>query len=843
MSILRVCLSFVVCFVSATASAQQAARAAGKQKLTLEKLFPEKGLFGPSASAAAFSHDGRHGAWLHRPFAERRHGPDLWLYETESGAVRQVTSVEKMVRFQESSRKVQDAKKEKLEGFLQGLFGGGEKKAQEQQRGGRSRGGQGEEGEAEEDDGDNGPRYSGISAFTWSPKADELLFVSEGDVYRWRVGGDEPERLTMTREQEYDVQYLPDGSGYTFLRGGGRGGPRRRGGGSGGGESGGSSALIKVEFGSHLIAQLDPKLPDGESMSGYRFSEDGKRVVFLARKGDSPRSGNRTVNIAQYRERFMEVNQVPRHVSDDPIPETEISIYLYEFTEPMAENGTLAKVHSFKVDNPRDTYRVPNWSPDSSKIVFAVFKHDSGQVHVMQAQAPKKGGKAGGKSGKAKDEAASVVHRFLHTGGPTTPPMIQPFYLADNRHIVFLSEQSGFRHLHVLDPVYESVRALTSGTFEVYPIDPSKDRRFVYVTATKEDMACQDVYRVDVESGRMERLTRERGVYDDVAVSPDGATLLANFACFGKGQELVAVRGDGQQALTDSHPKATAELVAARPEFFSYANRHGHTIFGYLFKPADWTPADRRPLIVYVYGGPLGTRKNVVEGSYGGDGYLFARYMTETHGYVTCTIDPRGMSGYGGVFEKANYEQVGKPQVEDLVDGVKFLVEHHGVDEKRVGIHGWSFGGFQTQMCLYTEPKVFACGIAGAGPTEWQNYNSWYSLGTIGPSRTGKPDLEKFSLLPLAKNLRGRLLLVHGMEDANVLYQDTVRVYRELLKAGKETLVELFLDPTGGHGLGGDVKRLNKARKYEEFFVRNLGEGKAAEIEDPTLAQRRVIVR
>ena len=171
--------------------------------------------------------------------------------------------------------------------------------------------------------------------------------------------------------------------------------------------------------------------------------------------------------------------------------------------------------------------------------------------------------------------------------------------------------------------------------------------------------------------------------------------------------------------------------------------------------------------------------------------------------------------GYGGLFEKSNYEQVGKPQTEDLVDAARWFADGQGVDAARIALHGWSFGGFQTQMCMYTEPDVFAAGIAGAGPTEWHNYNQWYSTGTVGATRQGKPDLEKYSLLPMAKNLKGRLLLIHGMEDANVLYQDTVRVYRELLKAGKETLVELFLDPTGGHSLGGDVKRLGQFRKYE----------------------------
>ena len=129
-------------------------------------------------------------------------------------------------------------------------------------------------------------------------------------------------------------------------------------------------------------------------------------------------------------------------------------------------------------------------------------------------------------------------------------------------------------------------------------------------------------------------------------------------------------------------------------------------------------------------------------------------------------------------------------------------------------------------MCLYTAPEVFQVGIAGAGPTEWENYNSWYATGTIGPSGTDKPEQKKYSLLPLAKNLEGKLLLIHGMEDTNVLFQDTVKVYRELLKAGKETHVELFLDPTGSHGLGGDVKRVNRYRKYEEFLLRTLGSAK-----------------
>lgn len=751
-------------------------------ELTLEKIFPKRGLFGPTARAMSFSYDGKYAAYLYQTQKERTQGADLWILEVATGKVTQATSMARMARYQASARKALEAAQNR-----------------EREKGKEQKGEQKQEKTPS-------PRYSGLSSFTWSPTAHELLFLSEGDIYRLKVGEEAPTRLTKTRSPESNVEYLPDGRGYTYQR---------------------DNALLRAVFGSDLTEQLDPTLPADETLGSYRISPDGKRMVFTSRKGKGPFTGERKVNIASYRDRFMKVQEVARQVSDDPLPSTEMTVYLHEFGEPMIENGPLMPIFRYKYSGPRDVLSLPEWSPDSRKVVFSIYQQTTGQIQVLTAQAapePKPGAK------RETVKPAQVVYRFLHTGGPNTPPMTHPRFLADNCRVVLLTEVSGFRHLHILDPLDESLEQVTRGRFEVYPIALSKDRQHYYVTATREDPSCLDVYRVSLAEAKLERVTTEKGCYEQVAVSPDGSRFLAIYSRFGSPQELVQVEvGKGpQKELTSSHSLTTRQLTTVRPEFFTYKNRHGHDIHGFLFKPNDWTRSDKRPLLIYVYGGPLGTRKQVVEGSYQADSYFFARYMAERHGYVTVTIDPRGMSGYGSVFEKSNFQQVGRPQVEDLVDGVKFLVANYGVDPKKVGIHGWSFGGFQTQMCMYTEPNVFAVGMAGAGPTEWENYNAWYSTGTIDSSRPGQPDLSKYSLLPLAKNLKGKLLLVHGMEDSNVLYQDTVRVYRELLKAGKETQVELFLDPTGGHGLGGDVDRLARARKYEDFLLRYLGKGAPA---------------
>ncbi|MBL9121964.1 MAG: S9 family peptidase [Phycisphaerae bacterium] len=1051
---------------------------ATSEKLTLERLFPEKSFFGPGARSMAFSRDGRFCAFLYTPYLERRHGEDLYLLDTKTNQIRRMTSVGRMAEFDAETRKVRDDREAKAKkagitlaslavdqherlaeklgwkdawilgawsgdarseavGSLSpgaskltlkeqspGTFGGelrvglvrlplkdgsydvakGELKATiadsalkvdgemlltfsdgalkgtvslkepaqkldlsfartapepEEPKKRTPTGVVGAIGERltlgdvvhaddatinDEKDGkppkDPAPRYSGISSFEWLParvgpdakptdtsaedaKQAEMLVMFDGDVFRltvdlakWDAPIDGPKaivakveakpteekkpaegeveaapeekekekekaageakadegksdaakapkpefkpaepyrgdlaRLTRTRERESDVQYLPDGSGYTYLR---------------------NNALVRVTFGSHEIIQLDPELKDGERMVGYRISPDQKRLVFLATRGaGNPESGGRTVTIVNYRDRFAKAIEVSRHMPDDPWPESYSSVYLYDLAKHQSEDGQLERVFTKRVSGPRDVIRVPTWSPDSSRVAFAAFEQSTGLVKLLEAgfvkdeekdkkkkddaakeSAPKdakdaevKKGEEGkeedvksAKDEKKKDEAkfdfkienAKVVYQFLHNGGPNTPGMISPLYLADSRRMVFITELSGFRQLHMLDPRYEELSQVTLGKYEVYPFHQTADYRTLYYTSTEGD-PCQDhVFALDLESKASRRLTKDDGTYSRVAVRDDGTYLVATHVDFGALGELVAVTATGAETaqltrLTDSHPNEAHALTKVSPEYFTYENRHGQVIHGHLFKPKDWQATDKRPLLLYVYGGPLGERNMAARGAFDGSSYFFARYMCEVHGYVTATIDPRGVSGYGAVFEKANFEQVGKPQTEDLVDGARWLAKNHGVDEKRMALHGWSFGGFQTQMVMYTDPDVFAAGIAGAGPTEWQNYNSWYSTGTVGKNEPGKVDLEKYSLLPLAKNLKGKLMLVHGMEDSNVLYQDTVRVYRELLKAKKQTLVELFVDPTGGHGLGGDVKPFGRFSKYEDFLLRTIG--------------------
>jgi dipeptidyl aminopeptidase/acylaminoacyl peptidase len=761
----------------------------GGQGLRLEELFPKEGLFGPSSRGMAFSPSGRFAAFLYRPYSEKRHGNDLYLVDLPSGRVRRLTSASILAAFQEKTRKLVTARKKTLDALrkkglkgkaLLASFWEADRKVKKSSK-------------------NVAPRYSGVSRFVWNPKKDVLYFFSRGDLYSFgdlSVKQPKIRRWTRRKEGLAKIQFIPNGKGF-MLRSG-----------------------VRVELwweGSLKGVDLPLGLGGQDRLLDLAISPDGKRLAFRFHHSSQTKAPGRKVKIASYRERFAKVREVPRRVADDPISRGEFRIGFLPLDGLLTESHRTKILFTAKRTGPRDATSPLAWSLDGKRFAFARFEQRDGKVSIYQYE-------LGSKKTKA-----SPLLSFLHTGGPNTPSLIRPQYLPDSRRLAFVAELSGYRQVHIFDPRDDFFSQRTMGRYEVFPEGMDRTHRFLFLRANREGPERVDLYRLDLLSGKILKLSPERGSYERPAFGPNARFSLANFSAWGKPRELVLIdhQKGKQRILTHSHPKKTLRLTRIRPRLFAYKNRHGQMIRGLAFEPKRKTQAGGKaakvPLLIYVYGGPLSSfQKNVREGNFNGFGYFFARYMAQRHGFLAVTIDPRGMSGYGGKFEKANFGQVGRPQVEDLVDGVRFLIRTHNVDPSKVAIHGWSFGGFQTQLCLYTAPKVFQVGMAGAGPTEWENYNSWYTTGTIGKSRVGVPDLKRFSLLPLAKNLKGKLLLVHGMEDSNVLYQDTVRVYRELLKAGKETQVELFLDPTGGHGLRGDISSLARARKYETFLLEAL---------------------
>lgn len=763
---------------------------AARSDLAFDDIWPRKPYTGKTAVGLSWSPEGRYLAYLWNPYDEP--GTDLWLYDTREGKSIRVTDIDKMAEFDPEPRKAKERyKKDKeIDEKLDKMSDAERRKydLEEKEKVDKAR--------------DTQSSYGGVSEFAWAKDRQEILFVFKGDVYRWKVGDSKFARLTKTRETESQVQWTKDSGGYFCRRGDG---------------------VFRVRFDSGVIEQLNPDMSSGTPLWGYSISPDETKLMVSTGRTSA---AYRQVDYITYRGRFAEARKTSQYwgFADNPVQEEQY-LYLYDLTTPASRDPRPWEVWSYKggEDVWGTSLSDKPWSPDSKKFVFARDQRNDGVVEVVVADLALR--------------KLDTVYKATILGEPSSNSMVQPFYTASGEQIVAMLEASGWRHPWLIDPLRQTVTQLTKGAFEVYPIRCSKDGKWLYVRSSKEDLARLDIYRVPLAGGEMERLTKRDGTYGQPEVSPDDARVALTFGSWEAGLPelyVLPVAGGREVAVTRSHRDGFWNMIKLKPSLFTYKNRHGQTIHGYMFLPPGWKKTDRRPLMIYVYGGPLGSGHSVWDGTFGGTDYRFNMYLSYALGFVTVTIDPRGQSNYGAAFGRANFEQAGKPQTEDLADGAKFLIENYGVDPKRVAINGWSFGGFQTQMCMFTAPEVFTLGIAGAGPTEWQNYNNGYTENVIGRARPGHPeDLDKYSLTHLAKNLRSPLLLLHGVEDTNVLFQHTIAVYRKLLQYGKGDLVELAIDPTGGHGMGGDMSARDRHAIYLAFILKHWGHTLADASSDP----------
>lgn len=650
--------------------------------------------------------------------------------------------------------------------------------------------------------------YPGASQIVWAHQKDELIFQYRGGLFRWVAGDARVQPLLATQRDLKIVAYSADDQGYVFTD---------------------DKRVLRARFATGGVQIINRELihPDDADrkykVESTVLSEDGRWMAIVGRASlkepeagkPTPPSTERQVEIMNYNERFATAKKVPREVSDDKRTEKPTAIYIRQVPAANQPSGT-QPTPVFTQAGGDGWFELSEiaWAKDGSHYAFTTWEREKELLRVY----------LGGPDENAKPEL--VLERRGDVGHEVVN-VLKPQFTPDGKTLVLTMDEAGWRQPFALDLATKQIKPLLTGDFEAYQVlGFTPDSKTMFVAANKGDFAAMNLYRVGMADGAMTALGTPVDFHRNAVVSHDGQWLSANAGNWAARPELKLINGISPAAsktLTDSHDKAWAAVDVLRPERFSFKNRHGDSLQAYVFKPAGWQASDRRPAVVYTYGGPLNDRHIVETDSFQNTAYLFGLYMAAKHGYVMVAVDPRGHSNYGRKFSGANWEQAGAPQADDLEDTLRFMAANLGVDGTRVGLNGWSFGGFQTQYTLYTKPELFAAGIAGAGPTEWENYNSWYSGRTIGKVDRTKPNLRKYSLLPLARNLKRPLLLVHGMQDPNVLYQDTVNVYRELLTSGKESLVELFLDPDGVHALGGAVQPAGWHRKYEAFWLRNLG--------------------
>ena len=393
--------------------------------------------------------------------------------------------------------------------------------------------------------------------------------------------------------------------------------------------------------------------------------------------------------------------------------------------------------------------------------------------------------------------------------------------LPDQQHVWFLSERDGWMHLYSLDAAaaQPAARQLTQGKWEIESVALSADKSKFYITSTEAHPGERHIYAMPIGGGERTKLTSMIGGTAGDA-SPDDRTFGLIYSASTRPNEVYLMPNRAGAAATQVTTSTSDEWRSfkwADPQLVTYRTRDGVDVYARLFTP-EMVGAKRAaaaPAVVFVHGAGYLQNAHKYWSSYYRE-YMFHNLLA-SRGYVVLDPDYRASAGYGRDWRTAIYRHMGGKDLEDVVDGARFLVDTQRVNAKRIGVYGGSYGGFITLMAMFTTPDVFAAGAALRPVTDWTHYNHDYTANILNEPQADAEAYRKSSPIYFAEGLKGALLICHGMVDTNVLFQDSVRLVQRLIELRKERWsVAPF--PVENHGFEEDTSWADEYKRILKLF-------------------------
>ncbi|MDD8027387.1 MAG: S9 family peptidase, partial [Acidobacteriota bacterium] len=389
----------------------------------------------------------------------------------------------------------------------------------------------------------------------------------------------------------------------------------------------------------------------------------------------------------------------------------------------------------------------------------------------------------------------------------------------DAKAVIYVSEKDGFSHLYRVSVDGQDRLQLTSGRFEVRGARLSADGKRIFFASSEVHPGELHYYVMSALGGPRTRLTSMTGQHV-VSLSPDESALASIFSTPTKPGELYiqeAKPGAPAKALTLSTTEEFRSQAWLEPEVVSFKARDGADVYARLFRPAS--PDPKRPAVLFIHG--AGYLQDAHKGwsTYSRE-YMFQNLLAAA-GYHVLDVDYRGSSGYGRACRTGIYRFMGGKDLNDVVDGVQFLVQTCHVDPARIGCFGGSYGGFLTLMALFTTPDVFKAGAALRPVTDWAHYGADYTVDILNLPQKDAEAYKRSSPINLAQGLKGALLICHGLVDTNVHAQDSIRLAQRLIELGKENW-ELALYPVENHSFVNADSWTDEYKRIFKLFETNL---------------------
>jgi dipeptidyl-peptidase 4 len=623
-----------------------------------------------------------------------------------------------------------------------------------------------------------------LSAYEWSPKGDSILLQTETDLLLFDVKTGKKKQLTKDGDEEECPAFAPTGDRIAFVK---------------------KNNLYAINLATDDLQQLtkdgSDKILNGkldwvyeEELSirgtkrGYEWSPDGKKIFYL-RLDESKVQQYPIVDYSTI-PASTDWQQYPKAGSPNPVPSVHI----------VAVGGN--KNWSSKLSSDAE-YVGPrfSWTPDSRSVSYLTLNRPQTEltVHLWNPE---------------QQDRVLLTEKDPYWIDSIDPPR----FLKNGKRFLWFSQRDGWLHLYLYDNDGKLLKQLTDGDWMVEQLAENQtfadeQHSWIYFASTEHDPRERHIYRIHFDGTGLERLSKAPGTHKP-KLSLDGSLLIDTFSSAEQPPEVHLLQSDGSSVTKiDQSKNQLAEYNLSKPEWIELKAEDGTKLYSVLWKPVDFDPSKKYPVIVYVYGGPWGQEVRNEWGS------LLTHLFTE-NGFLVWTLDNRGTPGRGHAFQtSAIYKRSGEVELKDQLAGVDYLKSLSFVDPARIGIWGWSYGGYFTLYAV-THSNAFKCAVAGAPVTDWKFYDTIYTERYMKTPQENPEGYKKSSILESAENLQTTLLIIHGLADDNVHPQNTIDFIDALIKARKP--YQLHLQPGQKHGFKANEALIYINQRLLDFFKTNL---------------------
>lgn len=636
-------------------------------------------------------------------------------------------------------------------------------------------------------------REKNISGIDWSADSAELLFIQKGDL--WVVdtsAGAKPRRLTRTDAGESGAYWLPGGRRILY-------------------QSGGNLFVINLDS-PQLVQLTRDAVPAASPAGGTSIgivspTEDGNWVAYIA----SDTSKQRALFVPNYLGEFVTAPTFRRGWNEQTV-------------QIVGTDGMTPKPLAVKLPAAEGNYYVRGirWTKDGKTLIVDRIDRDTKRRQLFRVDP------VSGESTLIDEETDSKWVAGLSRIFEASP---------DGTQLLFASERAGFNHLYLV-PLKSSaepraVRQLTGGKWEVDWAKWSMDGSRILMSSTSGSTAERVIEAVDPVNGQRTGIVLVSGMNTGAQLSHNGEYLVFQHSEWNLPTDLYSTKvcltchdTTHPRRLTESVPAAFSRVDWARPDFAEFKAKDGKPVKARIYVPANFDRKKKYPAVVFVHG--AGYLQNVINGwnNYYREA-MFNTLLTQ-RGYVVLDIDYRGSAGYGRDWRTDVYDFLGGLDLQDHLDGIDFIVKNYSVDKSRVGMYGGSYGGFMAEMAAMRAPEYIACAAALRPVADWKNY--FASSPVYTTERLGYPDknteaYRRSSPIYYADKLSRPLLILHGMVDDNVPFQDSAQLIDKLIKLGKTDYFEAMFYPSENHSFVRSDAWTDEYERILRFFELHLKTG------------------